>query len=99
MNDTLSDITMKLDLQKELSEQLNLEEIFSFNIGGVKFGFDEATVVTWIIMAVLTVLAILLTRNLKVTGEISKRQQLLELCYEKAEGFFNGVLKEEIYNK
>lgn len=95
MNDTLNDITMKLDLQKELSEQLNLEEIFSFNIGGVKFGFDEATVVTWIIMAVLTVLAILLTRNLKVTGEISKRQQLLELCYEKAEGFFNGVLGEK----
>ena len=39
-----------------------------------KLGFDEATVVSWIIIAVMTVLAIILTRNLKVTGEISKRQ-------------------------
>ena len=33
---------------------------------------DEATVVSWIIMAVLTLAAILLTRNLKVDGKISK---------------------------
>lgn len=87
---------MKLDLQSELTEQLNIEEVFSFNIGGVKIGFDEATVVSWIIIAVLTILAILLTRNLKVTGKISKRQLILEMAYEKAEGFFKGILGPKV---
>lgn len=86
--------SIKLDLQKELMEQLEIDEVFSFNIGNIKIGIDEATVVTWIIMAVVTILAIILTRNLKVEGEISKRQALLELCYEKMESFFKGVLDE-----
>ncbi|MCC8073577.1 MAG: F0F1 ATP synthase subunit A [Clostridiales bacterium] len=86
---------MKLDLQAELSEQLELEEVFSFNIGSVKIGVDEATVVSWIIIAVLTVLAIILTRNLKVTGKLSVRQQILELCYEKVVDFFKGNLGEK----
>lgn len=87
---------MKLDLQQELTEQLNIEEVFSFNIGSVKIGFDESTVVSWIIMAVLTVAAIILTRNLKVTGKISKRQMMLELAYEKAEGFFKGIMGSKV---
>lgn len=93
---TISPINAKLDLQHELTEQLNIEEVFSFNIGGVKIGFDEATVVSWIIIAALSVLALILTRNLKVTGKISKRQQILELCYEKAEGFFKGIMGEKV---
>lgn len=87
---------MKLDLQGELTEQLEIEEVFSFHIGNVKIGFDEATVVSWIIMAVLTVIAIILTRNLKVTGKISKRQAVLEVIYEKAESFFKGVMGEKV---
>ena len=87
---------MKLDLQKELTDQLELKEVFSFKIGNFKLGFDEATVVSWIIIAVMTVLAIILTRNLKVTGEISKRQALLELAYEKAQDFFKGIMGEKV---
>lgn len=89
-------ITMKLDLQKELNEQLNIEDVFSFNIGSFKVTFDEATVVTWIIIAVLTILAILLTRNFKVEGEISRRQAFMELCYEKAENFFKGIMGPKV---
>lgn len=92
----LGPVMMKLDLQKELTEQLNIEEVFSFNIGNVKIGFDESTVVSWIIMAVLTLLAVILTRNLKVTGEISKRQALLELAYEKAETFFKDIMGPKV---
>lgn len=92
---TFGTVMMKLDLQKELTEQLNIEEVFSFNIGNVRIGFDESTVVSWIIIAVLTVLAIILTANLKVTGKISKRQALLEMCYEKAESFFIGIIGEK----
>lgn len=92
----LTPFAMKIDLQEELTEQLNIEEIFSFNIGNVKVGFDESTVVSWIIMAALTILAIILTRNLKVTGKISKRQLMLETVYEKAEGFFKGIMGEKV---
>lgn len=87
---------MKLDLQEELTEQLEINEVFSFNIGNVKIGFDETTVVSWIIIAVFTILAIILTRNFKVSGEISKRQLLLEMLYEKAEGFFKGIMGEKV---
>lgn len=93
---TFDTILMKVDLQKELTDQLELKEVFSFKIGNFKLGFDEATVVSWIIIAVMTVLAIILTRNLKVTGEISKRQALLELAYEKAQDFFKGIMGEKV---
>ncbi|MDD6729055.1 MAG: F0F1 ATP synthase subunit A [Eubacteriales bacterium] len=88
---------MKLDLQQEIQEQLNIEEVFSFNIGGVKIGIDESTVVSWIIMAVLTVLAIILTRNFKVTGEISRRQAFMEMIYEKSVDFFKGIMGPKAY--
>lgn len=92
----LGPVMMKLDLQKELTEQLEIKEVFSFNIGGIKIGFDETTVVSWIIIAVFTILAVILTRNLKVTGEISKRQQMLEMLYEKSEAFFKGLMGEKV---
>ena len=87
MTATFDTILMKVDLQKELTDQLELKEVFSFKIGNFKLGFDEATVVSWIIIAVMTVLAIILTRNLKVTGEISKRQALLELALSLCDFF------------
>lgn len=96
MSATFGPQLMKLDLQQELTDQLEIKEVFSFNIGNVKIGFDESTVVSWIIIAALTIIAIILTRNLKVTGKISKRQALLELAYEKAESFFKGVMGEKV---
>lgn len=89
-------INMKMDLAGELTKELEIEEVFSFNLGGMKIVVDESTVVAWIIMAIMTVLAILLTRNLKVEGEITRRQAFLELCYEKAEGFFKGLMGPKV---
>lgn len=86
---------MKLDLQKELTEQLEIDEVFGFDIGSFHIGIDEGTVVSWIIMAALVVISIILTRNLKVTGKLSKRQLLLETVYEKSVGFFEGIVGEE----
>lgn len=88
-------IPMKIDLGAEIAEELNIEEVFSFNLFGLKISVDETTVVSWIIIAVVTVLAIILTRNLKVEGEISKRQLLLETLYEKGESFFKGLIGEK----
>ena len=92
----LTPITMKLDLQKELTEALNIEEVFSFKIGGFNITIDESTFVSWIIIAAATIIALLLTRNLKVEGEISRRQAFLELCYEKSENFFKGLMGEKV---
>lgn len=93
---TLTPLAMKVNLQEELTEQLNIKEVFSFKIGGVTIGFDESTVVSWIIIAALTLIAFLLTRNLKVEGKISKRQALLELAYTKAEAFFKGIMGPKV---
>ena len=81
-----------MDIREELIDQLEIKDVFT--IPFINVSIDEATVVSWIIMAVITVLAILLTRNLKVSGEIGKRQQILEICMEKMIGFFDKILGE-----
>ena len=91
----LTPVTMKLDLQKELTDALNIEEVFSFKIGNFTVNIDETTVVSWIIIVAMSLIAFLLTRNLKVEGEITRRQALLELAYEKAFGFFHGLIGEK----
>ena len=80
------------NLSEELMAKLNVETVFTIPIfGGIPV--PESVVVTWVIMAILVVAAILLTRNLKVipTG---KRQILLEFAVEKLNGFFEGILGE-----
>lgn len=91
----LTPVTMKLDLGAAIAEELNIEEVFSFSIAGHIIKVDESTVVSWVIIAVMTLLAIILTRNLKVEGKITKRQAFLELIYEKGEDFFKGLVGEE----
>lgn len=86
-------LPVNMDLKEELLEQLEIQTVFT--VPGTNISVDETTVVSWIIMAALTVLAIILTRNLKVSGEISKRQQILEICMDKMMNFFNGVLGEK----
>lgn len=87
----------KNDLSEALTEELNIEEVFGFDIGGVHIGFDESTVVSWIIIALVTVLCIFLTRNLKVEGELSKRQLVLESIYTKAVDFFKDLMGEKAH--
>ena len=58
-------------------------------------------VVTWIIMAALVVISILLTRNLQVEPEnISKRQLALETVIGVIQDFFKDILgeKENVYS-
>ena len=90
-------VAAKLDLAKELAEELSIEEVLSFKIGNMNISVDESTVVSVIITVAMTVLALILTHNLKVEGELSKRQLLLELMYTKAEEFFKGMLQPEAY--
>ena len=82
-----------MGIKEELIEQLEIQPVFT--IPGTNIVIDETTVVSWIIMAVIIVASFLLTRNLKVEGEISKRQLLLEMCYEKMKGFFCKIIGEK----
>ena len=88
---------MKLDLKGELLEQLEIKDYCFVNIGGKEICWlDEATVVSWIIMAVIILLSFLLTRNLKAEGKLSKRQLLLEMGYTKLEDFFHGIVMDGV---
>ncbi len=79
-----------MDIKEELLDELDIKTVFTIPKIGV--AVDESTVVSWIIIAVLTVIAIFLTRNLKVEGPIGKRQQILEICMDKLITFFDKIL-------
>ena len=44
---TMAPIAMSVDLQEELQKQLNIDEVFGFDVKGVHIGFDESTVVDY----------------------------------------------------
>lgn len=78
------------DLAKNLMEELECETVFTIPaFGGIDI--SESVVVTWIIMAVLIVAAILLTRDLKI-DHISKRQAIAELIVTKLTGIVEGII-------
>ena len=78
------------ELTKELLEELNCDTAFTIPLfGGI--AVPESVVVTWIIMALLIVISILLTRNLKVRNP-GKVQLALESGYQLAENLFGELL-------
>lgn len=81
-------------LAKELLEELQCETIFTIHIGKVNIPIAESTVVTWIIMAVILVVSLCLTANLKVK-DISRRQIIAETIVVKLESFVKGMIGEE----
>ena len=72
-------------------EELNCETVFTLPVLG---GISESVVVTWIIMAVLVVLSIVLTRNLRVENP-GKVQLALEAGIGWAQDFFEGIIGKE----
>ena len=85
---------MSSSLAERLIEELNCETVFTIHLGSFEIPVMESVVVTWIVMAVLILIAIILTRGLK-TQNISKRQAFAELVYEKLTGIVGGMLGEE----
>ncbi len=60
--------------------------------GGIDI--SESVVVTWIIMAVLVLVAIILTRNMKI-DHISKRQAIAETIVTKLTGMVEDMIRPE----
>ena len=80
-------------LTTALMEELNCETVFTIPVfGGI--GIGESVAVSWIIMAVLVVLSILLTRNLKVENP-GKGQLLLEMAVGGLYNMVSGMVGEE----
>lgn len=81
------------NLASSLLEELNCETVFTIPVlGGIEIA--ESTVITWVIMAVLTLLAWLLMRNLKV-DHISRRQAAVESAVTWLNGFVEGMIGEK----
>ena len=78
---------------EELQSQLNCETIFTIPIfGGLPV--DEGVVVTWIIIAAIAIISVILTRNLKVQN-IGKRQLILETAVTSLQNMVKGFVGEE----
>jgi len=71
-------------------EELNCKTVLKLPVLG---GISESVVVTWIIMAVLVLLSIILVRNLKVENP-GKVQLALESMIGWAQDFFEGIIGE-----
>ncbi len=78
------------NLKETLMAELQCENTFS--IGGI--GISESVAVTWVIMAFVLLVSILLTRNLKVENP-GRGQLLLEYAVTWIQGIGNGILGEE----
>lgn len=81
-------------LAEELLAELEVETVFTIHLGSLDIPIAESTVITWVIMAVVLLLSIFLTRNLKVR-DISKRQLTAETIVTKLESFVEDMTGEE----
>lgn len=80
------------ELVNNLLEELNCETAFTIPLfGGISI--SESVVVTWIIMAAMTILSICLVRNLKVENP-GKKQLLLETAIGGIYNFFEETIGE-----
>ena len=80
-------------LVESLMEELDCKTVFTIPLLG---GIDvlESVVVTWIIMAVIMIVSLIMVRNLKVRN-ISGRQAAVESAFSFVYNFFLDLLGEE----
>ncbi|SFG33514.1 F-type H+-transporting ATPase subunit a [Lachnospiraceae bacterium C7] len=80
-------------LVKNLLEELNCETVFKIPVlGGIPV--SESVVVTWIIMAIVMLLSLILVRNLSVEHP-SKRQVAIEAVVKSGHDFFSDIMDGE----
>lgn len=80
-------------IANELLEELNCDTAFTIPVfGGIEVA--ESVVITWGIMAFMLILAICMTRNLKVQNP-GKRQVILETAVCGLQNMVKGIIGEE----
>jgi F-type H+-transporting ATPase subunit a len=78
-----------MDLGKEINEALNFVEVLRFQIFGLPVSINETVIVSWVTMAVLVSLSLILTRRLQTVPR--GPQVILEAMVE----FLNNFSKEQ----
>ena len=81
-------------IAEEILEQLEIQDVFAVNIGGMTINIAESVVVSWIVIGIVLILCLILTTGLRVNN-ISRRQALAEWLVEKGEGLVGGMVGEE----
>ena len=80
-------------IANELLEELNCDTAFTIPVfGGIEVA--ESVVITWVIMAFMLILAICMTRNLKVQNP-GTRQVILETAVCGLQNMVKGIIGEE----
>lgn len=80
------------EIAKELLEELTCENAFVIPVfGGI--GVSESVVITWVIMAIMLLAAVLTTRNLKIENP-GKGQLILETCVCGLQNMVKGIIGE-----
>lgn len=80
-------------IANELLEELNCDTAFTIPVfGGIEVA--ESVVITWVIMVFMLILAICMTRNLKVQNP-GKRQVILETAVCGLQNMVKGIIGEE----
>ena len=77
------------EFAEEIRHELNCQTVFT--IPGVNIGVKESIVVSWIIIAVVVLLCMLLVRNLSV-DKPGKVQLLMESCVEALYNMLGGMV-------
>lgn len=81
------------EIASELLAELNCDTAFTIPVfGGIEIA--ESVVITWVIMAIMLLFALLMTRNLKVQNP-GKRQLVLETCVCGLQNMVRGIIGEE----
>jgi F-type H+-transporting ATPase subunit a len=70
--------------------ELGAKTVFAIKLGNYNFAITETVVLQWIIMAIITILAILLTKNMKKVPD--KKQSVVEMVVN----LINGLVKENM---
>ncbi len=83
---------INLGIREYILEELEIEDVFTIPNTGITV--DESTVVSWIIMSAIFILSFILTRGMKVDGDISRRQIFIEMCVDKMRSFFRNIIGE-----
>ena len=81
------------ELAEKLLEEMSCDTVFTIPVlGGI--AISESVVVTWIIMAVILIVSLILTSNLKVHN-VSKRQLVAEKIVTGLERFISNMVGAE----
>lgn len=81
------------EIANELLAELNCDTAFTIPLfGGIEIA--ESVVITWVIMAVMFIISISMTRNLKVQNP-GKRQIILETAVCGLQNMVKGIIGEE----